>query len=892
MPEPADSTLLDRFAGSGDAAAFDAFMRRHLDLVYSAALRQTARDPHRAHDVTQKVFLIAARRARLLAGHPLLTGWLHRTTRHIAAELRRAETRRRRHETAHAAEAALLAAPPVREIPVHWPSLGPLLDAALDTLGDQDRETILLRYFAQKPFAEIATALDTTEAAAQMRATRALEKLRRALAARGVTSTASALGLALTGHAVTAAPAAVAASTLAALATSSTAILHTANSTGLYSLLPTFMKLTPAKNMGLLAFLALLLGGLLVPRLLERRVLSFTPARSSSADSRLSSANPPGPAFNEASLAHVSPPSLRFDSPADYQNWIMAVLLAAGPDETFTLLKSGGVTLSRASFDLAHAKIQARIQGEDGRHNLRINGPVIFYDYIKSWLGETPLAAADWIMTGVPVINTHYALLFELNRAARTDPELRQGFSTRYQHSALFPDLHALLLADTDAPAALDYVSASASKLRTVNHVAIVNTAFTSWWAKDASSAAAWALDPANSDWRRAVLVSLGRDASDVGRTAAAAILETMTGREKERAVRDYGNQLSFADPATGAAFLAENASFLKGEEIGMLSQALGRLAAHDPQAAISLAQSHNLSAATYGPLAREWARKNPTAALAWAETETGEIRETALRGALAGLAAQDPAAALDLSTTLDLRDLVSARRDPICDLAAKDPAAAAIWLRDHTTGADLETLAHAAVATIAMRSPEAALDFYAATGVTPRADLALELSRAISVSSPETSEQLIRNFVNQPEIYRAVVAGAITDKLAADFVSGRTHTERYFSTDRTVDEVLFKSVYNSIEYYLENARDTAARVIASPNLTSVAAAERADAARILTQNWARTAPDSALQWASALRDPVTAAGARAGLERTIAQPTPAQQAILDRLPTTTTSAP
>jgi DNA-directed RNA polymerase specialized sigma24 family protein len=35
-------------------------MRRHLDLVYSAALRQTAGDPHRAQDVTQKVFLTAA----------------------------------------------------------------------------------------------------------------------------------------------------------------------------------------------------------------------------------------------------------------------------------------------------------------------------------------------------------------------------------------------------------------------------------------------------------------------------------------------------------------------------------------------------------------------------------------------------------------------------------------------------------------------------------------------------------------------------------------------------------------------------------------------------------------------------------------------------------------
>jgi RNA polymerase sigma factor (sigma-70 family) len=217
MPESADSTLLDRYVRQDDTAAFDVFMRRHLDLVYSAALRQTAGDPHRAQDVTQKVFLTAARRARLLSGHALISGWLHRTTRHIAAELHRAEARRRRHETAHAAEATLLAPPPAPELLVHWPSLGPLIDAALDTLGSRDRETILLRYFAQKPFADIAAALGTTEAAAQMRATRALEKLRRALAARGVTSTASALGLALGANAVTAAPASVATATLASL---------------------------------------------------------------------------------------------------------------------------------------------------------------------------------------------------------------------------------------------------------------------------------------------------------------------------------------------------------------------------------------------------------------------------------------------------------------------------------------------------------------------------------------------------------------------------------------------------------------------------------------------------------------------------------------------------
>jgi RNA polymerase sigma factor (sigma-70 family) len=244
MPTSADSTLLDRYARQGDMAAFDAFMRRHLDLVYSAALRQTAGDSHRSQEVTQKVFLTAARRARLLAGHALITGWLHRTTRHAANELRRSEGRRRHHETAQAAEGTMLASTYAPEPPVCWESLGPLLDAALDSLGQTDRETVLLRYFSNQPFADIAARLHTTEAAAQMRAARALEKLRRALAKRGVTSTASALGLALTGHAVTAAPASVATSTLAALASSGAASTAAGAGLTLFTTMTTSTKLT------------------------------------------------------------------------------------------------------------------------------------------------------------------------------------------------------------------------------------------------------------------------------------------------------------------------------------------------------------------------------------------------------------------------------------------------------------------------------------------------------------------------------------------------------------------------------------------------------------------------------------------------------------------------
>ncbi len=48
-----DSELLRRYAGSRANEAFAELVRRHVQLVYRAALRQCGGDAHRAEDVTQ-----------------------------------------------------------------------------------------------------------------------------------------------------------------------------------------------------------------------------------------------------------------------------------------------------------------------------------------------------------------------------------------------------------------------------------------------------------------------------------------------------------------------------------------------------------------------------------------------------------------------------------------------------------------------------------------------------------------------------------------------------------------------------------------------------------------------------------------------------------------------
>src|SRR5450755_2485294 len=62
-----DSELLRQFAQTNSEAAFAELVKRHVNLVYSAALRQVNGDAHSAKDVAQMVFTDLARKADSLA---------------------------------------------------------------------------------------------------------------------------------------------------------------------------------------------------------------------------------------------------------------------------------------------------------------------------------------------------------------------------------------------------------------------------------------------------------------------------------------------------------------------------------------------------------------------------------------------------------------------------------------------------------------------------------------------------------------------------------------------------------------------------------------------------------------------------------------------------------
>jgi uncharacterized protein (TIGR03435 family) len=223
MQEPFDAQLLRQYAEQDSESAFAALVTRHVNLVYSAAIRKT-HNPHAAEEITQAVFIILAKKARALRRETVLSGWLYQTARLTAANFLRSEIRRVRREQ----ESYMQSLTNETEA---WPQIEPLLDDAMGRLNEKERNAIVLRFFEGKSFQEIGVAFGGTENAAKKRVLHGLEKLRKFFAKRGVDSTAAAIAENISAHSIQAVPVTLAKSVTAvaiakgAVASSSTLTL-------------------------------------------------------------------------------------------------------------------------------------------------------------------------------------------------------------------------------------------------------------------------------------------------------------------------------------------------------------------------------------------------------------------------------------------------------------------------------------------------------------------------------------------------------------------------------------------------------------------------------------------------------------------------------------------
>ncbi|MDB6130455.1 MAG: hypothetical protein JWM04_1562 [Verrucomicrobiales bacterium] len=204
-----DSQLLQEYSEMHSDAAFSELARRHVDLVYSAALRMV-RDTHLAEDVTQGTFVALAKNAAQLRSEVVLSAWLHRTAQNIAAQTVRTEVRRRVREQEAVAMTDKFAGDGVGD--AQWQDVELHLDAALGELSEGDRGAVMLRYFEKKTAREMSAILGVSDEASQKRVARAVERLRESMAKRGVTVGASGIVALVSANAVQAAPMALAGS--------------------------------------------------------------------------------------------------------------------------------------------------------------------------------------------------------------------------------------------------------------------------------------------------------------------------------------------------------------------------------------------------------------------------------------------------------------------------------------------------------------------------------------------------------------------------------------------------------------------------------------------------------------------------------------------------------
>lgn len=196
-----DWILLQRYAKEGAEDAFEQLVFRHMNFVYSQALRRV-RDTHCAEEVAQAVFILLARKAAELKPGRALTAWLYETTRMTALNALKLRANRSEHQIEINAmdENTPKAAPQSSE------AVTALLEDGLATLDPHERDVIFLHYYQQLSMSEIGATLRISVDAAKKRSSRGLERLREFFTMNDVTIPTVAIGALFANLAANSAP--------------------------------------------------------------------------------------------------------------------------------------------------------------------------------------------------------------------------------------------------------------------------------------------------------------------------------------------------------------------------------------------------------------------------------------------------------------------------------------------------------------------------------------------------------------------------------------------------------------------------------------------------------------------------------------------------------------
>src|SRR5689334_16365220 len=152
-----DIELLAEYVETGSETAFAQLVDAHVHGVYATA-RRVLGNEQLAEEVAQDTFCLLARKAAFLPEATVVGAWLHRSTWHLAMKALRAEGRRRSREQ-------LWSTLPMNSSDREslWSRIEPIVDEAIESLNQAERQAVLLRFFERKPAREMSRIMGVGE---------------------------------------------------------------------------------------------------------------------------------------------------------------------------------------------------------------------------------------------------------------------------------------------------------------------------------------------------------------------------------------------------------------------------------------------------------------------------------------------------------------------------------------------------------------------------------------------------------------------------------------------------------------------------------------------------------------------------------------------------------
>jgi RNA polymerase sigma-70 factor (ECF subfamily) len=172
---------LIRHAKAGDGAAIEALIRAHQDALYAFILRMSGR-PHVAEDIVQEAFVRVLKNLDRFDPRFRFSTWLFTIAKRLYVNAMQKQRPAYDTEMVSIQEGKSQAPGGLASRAETMDNVRDLLDDALDTLNDQQREIVLLFHQQNWPITEIAEHLRMPEGTVKSHLHRARKRMKRAIA--------------------------------------------------------------------------------------------------------------------------------------------------------------------------------------------------------------------------------------------------------------------------------------------------------------------------------------------------------------------------------------------------------------------------------------------------------------------------------------------------------------------------------------------------------------------------------------------------------------------------------------------------------------------------------------------------------------------------------------